>query len=732
MSKSNFFKIVLLIIAIIGFTFSSVFLHAQHLFSVSYNDLSKENVTQLNTQIANMEISTLSLTKNNNRDVYPVVFSSVQNTKIIILNEQTGAHAVITPAEEALTEFQLVPFFLEELKQSVLGEASRYLVMEANLDLSVKNVTSVSSAKRNVFIPRYLYGTKENVKEALPKDRKIIHIFQERPHLHSASNDPELELYITQLEEAMSYYVYMFKLPNGVLTIYDENFNPDNDKNESRVGTDLQFTLSGSMNNSQRTATEYALDLWSEQLIGTVSVDINVSMRSMGGGTLGAAYRQRQFLDPEINTWFPSALWNQMVGYNASPSTRDIRIEMNSNINFYYELNASPTGNRHDFVTVMLHEVAHGLGFFPLCGENGAFRYTTASGYSSETEYPGAFDRQLFEGLAGPSIVTLTQTQRQALMISNNLYAGAPESNLLAANGGVRVRMYAPNPYESGSSNSHWDYSVNNFSTFMKPSIGSNWALHTFNTRKIGMFLDMGWNVPDYSNAVSVTFISEEGSGETPQQQFIPGVAKKLRASGFTRYGYTFKNWNTSPDGTGTTYAERASITISSDMTLYAQWEANTYTLTFNPDGGTVNPTSIQVTFDSPIGELPIPEKDGHNFDRWTIGATTITEETIWRYVEDFTARARWTLSIADAQRTTSLQIVPNPASHSIELRIMNYELRVDRIEFYNIFGQLVKNVPFAGQSSKDGTRQKINISDLNSGVYMVRVGNETVKLVVN
>jgi len=730
MNKSIFLKTTLLIIATIGLIFS---LHAQHLFSVSYNDLSKENVIHLNTQIANSEISTLSLTKNNNRDIYPVTFSSsVQNTKIIILNEQTGAHAVITPAEESLTEFQLAPFFLEELKQSVLGGASRYLVMEANLDLSVKSVASVSSAKRDVFIPRYLYGAKENVREALPKDRQIIHIFQERPHLHPASDDPELELYIAQLEEAMSYYVYIFKLPNGVLATYDENFNPDNDKNETRVGADLQFTLSGSMNINQRTATEYALDLWSEQLTGTVPVDINVRFVPMDPNTLGASFRMQQFLDTETNTWIPSPLWNQMVGYNANISMRDIRIEMNSTYNFYYGLNANPTGNRYDCVTIMLHEVAHGLGFYPLCTRTGTFVYTNSNGQGVNTDYPGAFDRQLFQGLTGDPITALTQTQRQALMISNNLYAGAPGSNLLAANSGVRVKIYAPNPYESGSSNSHWDNSVNNFSTFMKPHIGSNWALHTFNTRKIGMFLDMGWNVPDYSNAVSVTFISEEGSGETPQQQFIPGVAKKLRASGFTRHGYTFKNWNTSPEGTGITYAERASITISNDMTLYAQWEANTYTLTLNPDGGVVSPTSIRVTFDSPIGELPIPERDGHNFDRWTIGATTITEETNWRYVEDLTARARWTLSIADAQRTTSLQIVPNPASHSIELRITNYELRIDKIEFYNVFGQLVKNVPFAGQSSKDGITQRINISDLSPGIYMIKAGNETVKLVIN
>jgi hypothetical protein len=41
--------------------------------------------------------------------------------------------------------------------------------------------------------------------------------------------------------------------------------------------------------------------------------------------------------------------------------------------------------------------------------------------------------------------------------VSSNLYAGAPGSNLLAANDGIRVKIYAPTTYNSGSSNSHWD-----------------------------------------------------------------------------------------------------------------------------------------------------------------------------------------------------------------------------------------------------------------------------------
>ncbi|MCL2289662.1 MAG: InlB B-repeat-containing protein, partial [Bacteroidetes bacterium] len=599
-------KKIIIIVTIIGFMFSVTFLHAQHLFSVNQNDLSTENVTLLKNQIAKSGISTLSLTKNNeSKDMYALALSSVESTQIVILNEQTGAHVVIIPAIPS-TEFQLAPFFIEELRQGVLGNANHYLIMETTSDFSVKNIASVSAAKRDVHIPRYLYGPKENVKEALPKDRQIVHIFKEKPRLITIpSDDPEFHRYITQLEEEMSYYVYMYKLPDGGLWIYDEHFNIETDETPSKIGAGgyLEFDLTtiGSITNEQRAATEYALELWSEQMAGTVPVAMSVRFYDMGStNVLGSATRMPSYWDPATQTWYCSAVGNQMAGYNVVPSMQDIQIQMNTRANYNYELGANPGSGRYDCVTVMLHEVAHGLGFFPLVTSDGRYAYTATNGNGYYTNSPGIFDRQLFQGLTGPCITTLTQSERAALTISNNLYAGAPGSNLLAANEGTRVRMYAPTSYSGGSSTSHWDNTVTNFQTFMKSSIGANSALHSFNTRKIGVLRDIGWTLPNNPNAIYVTFDNNGAPGEMPSQEFLPGVAKKLRANSFTRIGYIFTGWNTAPDGSGTPYTERQTITISINTKLYAQWQGITYTATFNANGGTVNPASKQVVYGSP------------------------------------------------------------------------------------------------------------------------------------
>jgi uncharacterized repeat protein (TIGR02543 family) len=790
-------KILLLLTA---FIISSTFIYAQHLFSVSYNELSNGNATQLKFQISNFksQTSNLSLTKNNeNKDVYQIALSSVQNAQIIILNEQTGKHVVLTPEEESLAEFQLSPFFIEELKRSVLGDADSYLVAETNLFFSVNQLASVPTSTDGVFIPRYFYGKKENVKEALPQNRQIITISKAKPILIPAfPDDTENLRYVAQLEEEMSYYVYMFQLPDGTLCTYDEHFNPVVTDNGTRIGENLEFILTDiNMNENQRQATLHALSLWGEQLSGSIPVDIEVKLSPLGSGVIGQSWRMPMFLNTTTNTYYPSPLWNQLEGYDAT-NQRDIRLEMNSQFNFYYGITGNPSYGQIDWITTMLHEVCHGLGFFPLCGQNGAW-----GNYS----YPGIFDRQLFQGTSGVCITELTQAERQALMTSGNLYAGAPDSHLLAANENSRVKIYAPNPYQSGSSNSHWD-SYQSFPTFMKYYIDYGFKLHTFNTRKIGILLDLGWTQPvSYPNGVWVTFEPNSGEGNMAKQQFISGEEQNLHANNFKKEGYIFNNWNTDANGAGTSYTDKQSITIADDITLFAQWQANTYTLTFNPNNGTVNPTSKTVIYGEPVGELPIPERSGYTFVNWRIGATIITEETIWNYTSNMTITAYWKLintytitataseggtiepagvhsvvegenlmflitpdeeyeildvlvdnvsvgteneyifsnvtashtihalflfngiGINEDEMNSVIQIVPNPTTGELRIKISDMRYEICDIAIYDVFGRKQKA---EGRRQKAEGKILMNISHLPTGVYFIKINTDAGEII--
>ena len=86
---------------------------------------------------------------------------------------------------------------------------------------------------------------------------------------------------------------------------------------------------------------------------------------------------------------------------------------------------------------------------------------------------------------------------------------------------------------------------------------------------------------------VTVTFNPNFSGIAEKTQSVESGVDTKLETNSFSRTGYTFKGWNTSADGSGTAYANGATVNVSKDTVLYAQWEINTYTVTWK-NGDTV------------------------------------------------------------------------------------------------------------------------------------------------
>ena len=73
---------------------------------------------------------------------------------------------------------------------------------------------------------------------------------------------------------------------------------------------------------------------------------------------------------------------------------------------------------------------------------------------------------------------------------------------------------------------------------------------------------------------MEISFASNGGSGNMPVQIFTEGESQNLSANTFTRTGYTFTGWNTQFDGSGTSYTDEQSLTLTEDapLTLYAQW----------------------------------------------------------------------------------------------------------------------------------------------------------------
>jgi uncharacterized repeat protein (TIGR02543 family) len=113
------------------------------------------------------------------------------------------------------------------------------------------------------------------------------------------------------------------------------------------------------------------------------------------------------------------------------------------------------------------------------------------------------------------------------------------------------------------------------------------------------------------------------------------------------RTGYSFARWNTKPGGGGSEFT--ASTTVTGDITVYAQWTGETYTVTFNNDGGDTPAAPATKTVTSPnttIDTLPNPPtKTGYNFGGWYTepggGGSEFTASTT--VTGDITVYAQWT-----------------------------------------------------------------------------------------
>jgi uncharacterized repeat protein (TIGR02543 family) len=105
------------------------------------------------------------------------------------------------------------------------------------------------------------------------------------------------------------------------------------------------------------------------------------------------------------------------------------------------------------------------------------------------------------------------------------------------------------------------------------------------------------------------------------------------------RTGYTFNGWF---DAEGNEVTAETVYTTAAGSTITAQWVAKTYTVTLVPNGGKVSHTTITVTYDAPIGTLPLPKRDGYFFGCWVFNNVAFTADTIYTNDGDMKLYASW------------------------------------------------------------------------------------------
>lgn len=140
----------------------------------------------------------------------------------------------------------------------------------------------------------------------------------------------------------------------------------------------------------------------------------------------------------------------------------------------------------------------------------------------------------------------------------------------------------------------------------------------------------------------TIKYNANGGSGAPSSQTKTYGKTLTLRSGTPTRTGYTFTKWNTASDGSGTSYSAGGSYTANKSITLYAQWKANTYTVSYNANGGENAPAAQTKTYGTALKlSTTVPNRDGYEFVGW---ATTSTGSVSYLAGASYTNNASVTL----------------------------------------------------------------------------------------
>ncbi|QJW92112.1 T9SS type A sorting domain-containing protein [Spirosoma taeanense] len=252
-------------------------------------------------------------------------------------------------------------------------------------------------------------------------------------------------------------------------------------------------------------AFQYAVDIWSNILVSPVTINISANWTNQNRGVLGSAGPAEIRIGSDGTQKalgvYPIALAEKIARRDLNdPTDPDINADFNRNNNWYYGLDGKTPAGQTDLVTVVLHEIGHGLGFI------GYFGTTGTSGQYTLNGYPAVFDHFIENG-QGQRLVSATSSAGLAFpdnsnalyrqLTGGNLYLNGP---ILQQKTGQRAKLYAPSSFDRGSSVYHLDEETYRSTTtrvdsnsLMTPQLANAEAIHTPGPLVINFFSDIEW-----------------------------------------------------------------------------------------------------------------------------------------------------------------------------------------------------------------------------------------------
>ena len=284
-------------------------------------------------------------------------------------------------------------------------------------------------------------------------------------------------------------YIYIFFFLT-ISAAYAQNSN-----NSVLKTNKSNFILSYSSNcpDSLKQVVEYVTDIWSQYIYSQIPISIHVSWQNLASNIY--AYANPTLLKqniPELpfsDVSFPIALAEKITNTNFNFNEPDIELVVNSSMPWNFDFSTYPIPKKHDITTILLHEIAHGLGFIGnVIMKNSTFLIDN---------YPLVYDTFL-SYKAHPFLSFFNN-----LHVSSDSLATIATSNEIVWNGaytsaflGFKPSLYAPSPYNQGSSFYHFNDDFippGDSLALMKRSFGANDIIHHPDIATLSLLADIGW-----------------------------------------------------------------------------------------------------------------------------------------------------------------------------------------------------------------------------------------------
>lgn len=509
-------------------------------------------------------------------------------------------------------------------------------------------------------------------------------------------------------------------------------------------------------------AFQHAANIWGNLLQSAVPIRVGAQFAPLActanSGTLGSAGPANVVRDfanaPYPGTWYPIALASAIAGTDLNPGAPHINANFSStmgspgclqNSGWYFGLDGNPPSGKIDFVSVLIHELAHGLGFISLVDRTTGAK---ASGYDDtymrNLEHHGAFPS------AYPS---MTNAQRLAASTSTgNLHWTG--SNVRSAVGvlssgqvGDHVQMFAPNPVQMGSSVSHFDTSLVP-NQIMEPSYTG--PLHT-PVLELPLFKDIGWTVASttpptsYPLTVSTTGLgtvisnpSGINCGSDCSENYAAGTSVTLSAT--PNPGHTFSGWAGACSGSSTSCTVNmngaqnviATFSQASQATLSIA-KAGTGTGTVVRSGGAINCGST-CSENLPLGStitLTANPAAGSVFAGWGGGTCTGTGACAFSLTGSTTVIATFNPASSGTTITPLMQTNISGTSGSLQYYAVavpsgatNLKIEINGgtgdADLYVKYGQVATTTSYDCRPFRVGNNEVCDFSQPDVGTYSI------------